>query len=261
MTVEEKNHTVRITNIQRFCLHDGPGIRTTVFLKGCSVQCPWCANPENIRYELQQWKDENGLEGIYGKDISLGNLAKELYKDECFFLEDGGITFSGGEPLLQISKYEPLLYDLKEKGIHLTVETALFVEPKFVEIALHYFDFWYVDMKTLVPEECFRLISGDICQYMKNLLTLVKEEKDICIRIPCVPNIADNRENMMLMCNILKKLKIRNTELFQIHNMGNKKYRSLDLKEPIYDSSTNRSLCRVAKCFNQNGIRFRIVSV
>lgn len=261
MTEDEKQQTVRITNIQRFCLHDGPGIRTTVFLKGCSIHCPWCANPENIRYEIQRWKDEDGIEGTYGNDISLDDLAKELYKDEYFFLDGGGITFSGGEPLLQIRKYEPLLRDLQEKGIHLTVETALFVEPELVEDALRYFDFWYVDMKTLVPEVGLHFLGGDTRQYFKNLSILAKDRKDICVRVPCVPYITDDIDNMILMCNILLDLRIENVELFQIHNMGTKKYRSLGLEVPVYDQFSNLTMCRVAEYLVQNGIQCRIVAI
>ena len=91
---------VRITDIQHFSLHDGPGIRTTVFLKGCSLKCPWCANPECISSEIQ---------GEFGYDISLEELEKEILKDEPYYKTGGGVTFSGGEPLLQIKNYEELL--------------------------------------------------------------------------------------------------------------------------------------------------------
>ena len=100
---------VRITNIQRFSLQDGPGIRTTVFFKGCNLRCPWCANPENINYEIQEYMDEN-TKKIFGYDIELKELEKEILKDENYYkLNNGGVTFSGGEPLLQFNKIEELL--------------------------------------------------------------------------------------------------------------------------------------------------------
>ena len=83
-----------ITNIQRFSLHDGPGIRTTVFLKGCSIKCPWCSNPENIKnYPEVYYKD--GVKGIYGKEFSLDEIYAEIVKDRVFYEDNGGVTFSG----------------------------------------------------------------------------------------------------------------------------------------------------------------------
>ena len=102
---------VRVSNIQRFSLHDGPGIRTTVFLKGCNLRCPWCSNPENIDFEPTKYINENTKEqGIFGKDIEMSELFEEIMKDKQYYnMNDGGVTFSGGEPLLQIKVIEPLL--------------------------------------------------------------------------------------------------------------------------------------------------------
>ena len=82
--------SVRITNIQRFSLHDGPGIRTTVFLKGCNLHCPWCCNPENIDFNIEHYV-ENGLEKDFGYDIDLEDLEREVLKDEAFY--DKGIRW------------------------------------------------------------------------------------------------------------------------------------------------------------------------
>ena len=131
--------TILITNIQRFSLHDGPGIRTTVFLKGCSLRCPWCSNPENL-VGVQQKYIKDGVEGVYGKWYTNDDLYKEIMKDKEFYnvvdspsekisttslllsphLLDklpGGVTFSGGECLLWIDKLEEILGRLKEEGI------------------------------------------------------------------------------------------------------------------------------------------------
>lgn len=108
--------TVRITNIQHFSLQDGMGIRTTVFLKGCNLNCPWCSNPENISFEIENYHHDNQSE-YFGYDISLEDLEKEILKDEVFYGDDGGVTFSGGEPLLQIKEFKPLLKSLKNKNI------------------------------------------------------------------------------------------------------------------------------------------------
>ena len=88
---------ILVGNIQRFSLHDGPGIRTTVFMLGCSIHCPWCANPENLQKRQRQYPDP---EDIYGKFYSVDELVKEVLKDRVYFSDGGGVTFSGGEALL-----------------------------------------------------------------------------------------------------------------------------------------------------------------
>jgi len=128
---------VIFTNVQHFSLHDGPGIRTTVFLKGCTIRCPWCSNPENLKFKLETYV-RNGEKDIYGRKISCDELYKELIKDKAFYGEangdipandfcidnafdlgklPGGITFSGGEALAQIDRIVPLLEKLKKEHI------------------------------------------------------------------------------------------------------------------------------------------------
>lgn len=259
MTEEEGRQTVRITNIQRFCLHDGPGIRTTVFLKGCSIHCPWCCNPENIRYEIQTWKDEKDNEGTFGYDISLEDLKNEILKDKVYFLNGGGITFSGGEPLLQIKRYEPLLRELKAMNFHLAVETALFVEAEQVEIGLKYFDFWYVDMKTLVPETCDGILGGQVNQYLNNLASVAKGRSKVCIRIPCYPGITDADENIMEVSNVLRSMDLNEVQLFQIHNMSEKKYMSLGLMPPKLKHDSKATLKRMRSELTRSGMQCTII--
>ena len=136
--------SILITNIQRFSLHDGPGIRTTVFTKGCTLHCPWCSNPENLTPAIQNYvkKDKDGHveeTGTYGKWYSPEKLYDEIVKDKIFYGDietdssldfealPGGVTFSGGECLAQIKELEPVLKRLNEEHIHTAVESCLFV--------------------------------------------------------------------------------------------------------------------------------------
>ena len=151
---------VIISDIQRFCLHDGPGIRTTVFLKGCSLRCPWCCNPETINFEIEE-TNENYK---YGYEIDLEDLEKEILKDIKYYENGGGVTFSGGECLLQFDKLEPLLKSLKNQGVNICIETSLTVPEKYVDIAIKYVDEFIIDIKIL-DELCEEKINGNIKLY------------------------------------------------------------------------------------------------
>ena len=194
---------ISVSNIQNFCLDDGEGIRTTIFLKGCNLHCPWCSNPECITIENQYWFDEkkcvggnnefcrynsncskdkaNSMRGknvgqeilvcpfhalcTVAEEISCEELKKKIEKQKDFFGKSGGITFSGGEPLLQIQEYLELLKELKSANINLCIETALFVPLKKVEIAIQYFDYFIIDMKILDSKECKKILGGEIDCY------------------------------------------------------------------------------------------------
>ncbi len=261
MTESEKKQKIRVTNIQRFSLHDGPGIRTTVFLKGCSLRCPWCANPENVRYEIEPWQKSDGTAGLFGRDISLDELYDELLKDRGFYLEGGGVTFSGGEPLLQIEHYLPLLEELKQNHIHLAIETALFVDQKQVEAAIRFFDWWYVDMKLLVPEWCRRLLNGDARQYLDNLTFLTEHGISPTIRIPCVHGYTDTPESLERIAHWIKKLELKQVEIFGIHDLAREKYKSLGREWPMDLSDNEEAVRNVARFLNKSQIQCKMIRI
>lgn len=205
---------VRVTDIQHFSLHDGPGIRTTVFLKGCNLKCPWCANPECISSKIE---DE------FGYDISLDDLEKEIHKDEPYYKTGGGVTFSGGEPLLQIRSLEPLLKSLKLKNINICFETALFVKEEYLNIAKLYADEFIVDIKMLDDENCRNIIKGNVSQYLNNLKLL--NMKNTTFRIPVTEySLSDEK----LILDLLKDFKPKKLEIFKLHNLAKRKYELLN---------------------------------
>ena len=165
------NNKIVLTNIQRFSLHDGPGIRTTVFLKGCNLKCPWCANPENMDFKLiKYFNEETKEEGYFGNEIEISKLYNEIIKDKAYYkMNNGGVTFSGGEPLLQIKALEPLLIKLKNENINICIETALQVSTELVRIAAKYIDEFIVDIKILDNEKCKDILNGNLELYYKNL--------------------------------------------------------------------------------------------
>ncbi|MBR3199013.1 MAG: 4Fe-4S cluster-binding domain-containing protein [Bacilli bacterium] len=219
---------VRVSNIQRFCLHDGPGIRTVVFLKGCNLRCPWCANPENIDYDFTEYYDEKTNEKrIIGYDIEALDLYDEIIKDKDYFrLNDGGITFSGGEPLLQIKKLEPLLKKLKDNDINIAIETNLQVSTELVEIALKYVSEFIIDIKVLDKKNNHDILLGDIDLYFKNV-SLVSNKKPVVFRIPLSNEYTLTLENQNLIIDFLKNNPCEMVQIFKIHNLASSKYRAI----------------------------------
>lgn len=230
-----------VTNIQRFSLHDGPGIRTTVFLKGCSLRCPWCANPENLLpYPEEYVKDDR--KGIYGEYLSCDEIYQEIIKDKIFYEQPdesrelgakrGGITFSGGEPLLQFDVLEPLLQRLKNENIHICVETSLFVSEGKLSTALKYVNLFYVDIKILDESRCKNVLGGNLKQYMSNLDILFSTDRSVVFRTPIIGGFTDDEENLANLCNLVSKYRPVKIELIKEHNLGKNKYISLG-KEPL----------------------------
>lgn len=249
---EQNCMPLKITNIQRGCVSDGPGVRTTVFLKGCVLHCPWCCNPETIS-AIDEWfvDDSKCLfrQGISSqlcqscvrKDgmrpltdcpfevarlVSLEFSEQELYytlmRDKYQFNIEGGITFSGGEPLIQATQLLPILKRLKKEQIHIAFETTLVVSAESIEMVLPYVDLFIVDLK-LQHEQ---ILPSEYLGNVFNKLTYIREAgKDICYRLVIVPSILGYVDKVI---ESLHALNVHKIELLQCHNLGEKKYLMLN---------------------------------
>lgn len=221
-----------ITNIQRFSLHDGPGIRTTVFLKGCSIRCPWCSNPENINRQIERYV-KDGKEGFYGKEYSVDQVLKEVLKDKIFYEDNGGVTFSGGEALLYAKELLPLMQQIKQKNISIAVESSLFVPSSYLEMVIPFVDYFYVDLKVMDKERCSFLLKGNLDLFKSNLAILAKSKK-FNVRIPVISGYTDNEDNIRSIIDVIREYSssIEMVELIKGHNLGDNKYVSLGKDVP-----------------------------
>jgi pyruvate formate lyase activating enzyme len=212
-----------VTNIQRFSLSDGPGIRTTVFFKGCSLRCPWCANPENINFEIEEYTEKE--KGIYGYKITEDEIYKIINKDINYYNGVGGVTFSGGEPLFQVIKIENLLKRLKKEKINICFETSLFVAKKYLELAIKYADEFIIDVKILNKEKCKKIINGDLEQYKDNIKLLFSKvnKKNITFRIPTSYEYVLDKKLVQLYVDFVKEYTPSKIEIFKLHHLGDKK--------------------------------------
>ena len=218
------SESIKVSNIQRFSLQDGPGIRTTVFLKGCSIHCPWCSNPEC-------------LESIAGgKEYKAEELVKECLKDKNFYgVYDslpGGVTFSGGECLLQAKNLVPVMMALKENNVHIAVETSLYAPPEALELMSEYADLLYVDVKIIDPEKCKEHQRADVSLFLGNFESLMRDKTNpVIVRIPVIGQYTDDSGNMDLVYELLNqnRNRILKIELLKEHNLARKKYEEFNL--------------------------------
>jgi len=222
---------ILLTNVQRFSLHDGPGIRTTVFLKGCSLHCPWCANPENIHMYQEEYQ-KDGQTGTYGRYVSADQLFLELLKDKPFFGTEGGVTFSGGEPLLQMDVLESVMIKLQEAQIHMCMETCLFAPSKALKKAMHYINLFYVDCKILTGDACKLILGGNISLYQRNIEQLSSSNIPMIFRLPIIGGYTDTHENMQLVLEMIQQYRPASVELLREHSLGSNKYASLGMEPP-----------------------------
>ncbi len=249
-----------IFDIQRNSFVDGPGIRTTVFFKGCNLKCAWCHNPESQSNKIQMMFYENkcigcgkckevcpynlkkcdfcgkcelychnGARQICGKEMAAEEIFNEIIKDKDFYeVSDGGVTFSGGECMLQIDFLCDILKKCKENGIHTAVDTAGHVAWESFEKIMLYTDMFLYDIK-LADEELHKKWTGASNKLiLENLKRLTDEFKgEIIIRIPVIGGVNDNENEIKKIDKILKNIRYKNIELLPYHKMGEHKYEAM----------------------------------
>lgn len=283
---------ILVTNIQEFSLSDGPGIRTTVFFKGCAIHCPWCANPENIKSRIEWSFDEKkciGSDDICtldsrcnqvvakqraGKDLETNEeficyadaltevgtyytqeeLLEVILKDSGFWHGTGGVTFSGGEPFLQLQLCEDLLKRLKVKGIEVIVETSLFALKPAIEKTLTYIDLLYIDFKILNDDKCKKILGGDIDQFIDNFSLIQCNRKKYIARMPIVDGLTNNIENIERFIYLINRYKPQKVEIFSVHNLGAEKYRKMGEKYYSFPKTDIESLRKLQEYIEEKGL-------
>lgn len=232
-----------IFDIRRFSVHDGPGIRTTIFFKGCPLSCWWCHNPESKSSAPEEAVKILTLEGkkfpvkeALGRYMTVDEVMTEVEKDRLFFDESsGGVTLSGGEPMLQAGFAIELLKKLKEKDIHTTVDTCGFVRREVLEATLPVTDLYLFDLKLMDENEHLEYTGVPNTLIHQNLIYLTDQRKQVIIRFPVIPGITDTRKNIDLMKEFLIKLQPRISKicLLPYHSLGKSKYDRLKIENKL----------------------------
>lgn len=221
---------LNISNVQHFSVGDGSGIRTTVFLKGCNLRCPWCHNPENLHKEptTLHYKATKKSETL-GRFVSVEDLLPELLEDKDFYLESGGgVTFSGGEAMLQASELIPLVMALRDAQIPSLIDTAGCVPYASFEALNPLVSGYLYDFKTADAAK-YKSIGGDLARVSENLCRLITDGVHVQIRIPLIPGFNCDPDSTEKICKHLSKIGIRQVELLPFHRLGSAKYEAMGL--------------------------------
>lgn len=245
-----------IFNIQHFCVNDGKGIRTTVFLKGCLLSCKWCHNPESQHFapQILFYKEKctccgrckgltvndtaftcfNDAKEICGKSVSADEVVAEVMKDKIFYDHSGGgITLSGGEPLAQFAFSAEILKKSKENGMHTAIETCGYADTsKILEIA-NYTDLFLFDYKETDAALHKKYTGVGNESILENLAAINSAGKDSILRCPIIPGYNDRKEHFDGIAAVANKFRhILHIELEPYHPLGEGKYSALGLEKP-----------------------------
>jgi pyruvate formate lyase activating enzyme len=260
-----------IFDLKRYAIHDGPGIRTAVFMKGCPLECWWCHNPEGQQAEAQLIFRENrcraskaclavcprdaiSWEGvsitdwdmcdncgkcaevcyadareIIGREITVEHLMAEIERDIPFYDQSGGgVTFTGGEPMQQFTFLEEALKACKQIQIHTTVDTCGYSSWENYRAILSLVDLFLYDVKLMDADKHLLYTSAPNKLILDNLIKLSGEEANIIVRVPLIPGINDDEENLERCASFLNSLpNLQAVELMPYHEIGVAKYQAL----------------------------------
>ena len=217
----------RIFDIQKYSIHDGPGIRTIVFLKGCAFRCKWCCNPESQEYQIQRMKF-GGKEKVVGKDVTVSEVMEEILKDAPYYNRSGGgLTLSGGESLLQPEFAIALLRAAKSYGISTAIETTGFAPWETVQKFLEQLDYVLMDIKHMNDEKHKKFCNQSNKLVLENAEKIAKSGANLTIRVPVIPTFNDTKEEIAEIARFAKKLGVKGLHLLPYHRMGEDKYEGL----------------------------------
>jgi glycyl-radical enzyme activating protein family len=259
-----------IFDIKRFAVHDGPGIRTTVFMKGCPLSCQWCHNPESrsagictvpktVRIGDKTFTEDE----IVGREMTVEEVMKELRKEQIFMEESGGgVTFSGGEPLQQADFLVEMLEACKSAKMHTAVDTTGFSSWETLQKVAKNTDLFLYDLKLIDDNQHKKYAGVSNKLILRNLEKLLEMGKKVRIRIPMIPGITFTEENTNQTLDYLSGLKfpIDGIDLLPYHNTASHKYERFGLENMLGELKSIRKsdLNKTKLLFEKAGFEVKI---
>ncbi len=293
-----------VFNVQKFCVHDGPGIRTTVFLKGCPLNCIWCHNPESQNYhkeimfskdkctkcgtcektcrhdaikvtpsDIHNYSDKctlcgdcidfcvNNAREIAGVEYTVDGLMKIIEKDRTFYEQSGGgVTFSGGEAMVQIDFLEQVAKKCKERGISVAIDTCGYAPFSSFERILDYVDIFLYDIKLMDSKLHEKYTGKENKLIMENLVKLSDKGANINLRLPLIEGINTDDNSIQSIIEFAKTLKISAVNLLPYHDIARDKYSRLnkDYQQAMMSKPSQERLEEIKRLFESSNNKVKI---
>lgn len=260
-----------IFSVKKYSVHDGPGIRVTFFMKGCPLNCAWCHNPEGISpfpQKIQQIRkigrrEFAGTEQA-GEYYSVRDILDILKKEDIFIKHSqGGVTFSGGEPMLQPEFLPEALKACKEHGYHTAVDTSGYAPAKSFRSVIPYTDLFLFDLKHLNDVKHIELTGVSNSLILSNYLLLLESGKELIIRIPVIPGYNDeydHLEKLRLFISGTRKENLKKICLLPFHKTGASKYKRFGMEYRMCHTvqPSAERMKELKKYFEETGVKIKI---
>ena len=221
-----------VLRIEHASIHDGEGIQTVVFLKGCPLHCAWCSTPEGLGPVPQTTASGR----TFGRAMDAHALMREIEKDEVFFFHSGGgVTLSGGEALVQAEFVAEIFRRCHHLGIRTTLESSLHADPEALELVLPHLDLLYADIKLMDSGRHEEWTGLDNELILANIRAVAARPRpDLIIRVPVVPTVNDDDANLLSLARFCAGLaRLKRVELLPYHRLGMGMYRELGQEYPL----------------------------
>lgn len=221
----------RIFDIQKFSVHDGPGIRTIVFLKGCVLRCKWCCNPESQEYDVQNLII-GGNTKTCGRDVTVREIISDVLKDMPYYRRSGGgLTLSGGESLCQPEFAISLLRAAKENGINTAIESTGYAETDIIGKYLEYLDYFLMDIKHINSQKHRQFTGKPNHKILHNAKYIAENANELIIRVPVIPTFNATEGEIAQIAEFAASLpNVKKLHLLPYHRFGIDKYAGLGRK-------------------------------
>jgi pyruvate formate lyase activating enzyme len=245
-----------VFDVREFTVHDGPGIRTTVFLKGCPLRCTWCHNPEGLQMAPQVMRSTAG-ERLVGRGYEAEELAAILVgQADVLRLNGGGVTFSGGEPLMQAGFVAEVIDRLG--GMHVVLDTSGFADAEDFSRVVERTDLVYFDLKLIDGEAHRRWTGQDNGPILRNLALLEQLARPFVARVPLVPGVTDTEDNLAAVASALALTPtLVEVQLLPYNRAAGGKYAACGMTfEPGFDEEREPNIDLGP--FRREGIRVRV---
>jgi pyruvate formate lyase activating enzyme len=260
-----------IFSVKRYSIHDGPGIRVTFFMKGCPLSCSWCHNPEGMSHIPEKvirsrkvGDKEFTEEEEVGKYYSVDDILEILERERVFINQSGGgVTFSGGEPMLQTGFLLEVLKECRKNGFHTAIDTSGYSSAENYKSVIPYTDLFLFDIKHLDENKHLTLTGVSNVNILENFRIILASGKDIMVRIPVIPGFNDDKEYFEKLRTFLTdsgNKSIRKINLLPYHKIGSSKYKRFNLTDRMEGIAPPSKLKmeELKKFFSETGYKIKI---